>query len=77
MAGGWGNPGVRTVVVCMPVVPGVGLADEEGTAEIIKLNARASEEFVELFRNKRKREQKERQRQKRRGILDTSVDRTS
>ena len=74
MDGGLGNPGGRRVVECVPVLPGVGSVDEEGNAEIIRLNAMASENFVELFRNKRKREQNERRRQKRRGKLDTSVD---
>ena len=49
MERGLGDPCRRRVIMCEQVPPGVGVGDEEQSVEIIRLNAIASEAFVELF----------------------------
>ena len=48
MERGLGDP-CRRVIMSEQVPPGVGVGDEEQSVEIIRLNAIASEAFVELF----------------------------
>jgi hypothetical protein len=49
MDGGLGNPGSRRVVVCVPVVPGMEYVDEQYNADVMRLNALASEAFMETL----------------------------